>query len=457
MKAAKTDFWKYISLSVLGMLGSSGTILADTFFVSNRLGATGLAALNLAISIFGLINGLGMMLGVGGAAHYVVFRSQGHEKQADESFACALFTALGMGGCFLAVGLLFPQKIAQALGADPEILPMCTAYLKTILCFAPFFILNHLLMTFIRNDGSPRLSMGIMVAGSVSNIVLDYTFLYPLNMGIFGAALATGLSPVVGLLTAAPYFLAGKNGFHLVPVKVRAGKILQLVGPGLSALVNECSSSVVLVVFNLLILKAAGNTGVAAYGIVANLALVVLAVFTGISQGVQPLISRAYGKGDGREAEGVYQRGRRLALAVGLGVLLAACVGAPAVVSWFNSGGDKVLQSLAEEGMRIYFMGFLFVGYNYLTTSFFSITQRVRPALLLSLFRGCIGITGAACLFAGFFGMAGIWAAFPAVEGVTMMLGAGCQRKKEPLRREKGAEVLFATSHGYRTAEEETV
>lgn len=417
------DFGKYISLSILGMLGSSGTILADTFFVSHRLGADGLAALNIAISIFGLINGLGMLLGVGGATRYTILRSQGQTDRANRTFTLAFLAAVGTGLCFWLAGLAGAPAIARALGANREILPLCATYLKTVLCFAPFFVLNHLFMAFLRNDGAPRLAMAVMITGSLANILLDYLFVYPLGLGIFGAALATGLSPVLGILVASLHLWRGHNRFHLVPVQPRPAALARIAGPGLASFVNEFSSCIVLVVFNRLILQAEGNTGVAAYGIVANLALVVLAIFTGIAQGLQPLLSDAYGRGDDRLLASLCRRGRRLAGGIGLGVCLLACAAAPTLVGWFNSEQNTLLQSLAEEGLRIYFVGFLFVGSNYLTAALLSTTGRARTAFALSVFRGCVGITAAAVGFAALFGMTGVWMAYPAVELATLLLG----------------------------------
>ena len=430
MGVRKNEFATYISLSILGMLGSSGTILADTFFVSNRLGADGLAALNLSIAVFGLINGLGMLFGIGGATRNTIFRSQGDEKGGNRVFTSALLSALAAGLCFLCAGLLWPEAIARALGAGGDLLPMCTTYLKTVLCFAPCFILNHLLMAFLRNDGNPRLAMCAMLAGSLANIALDYLFVYPMDMGIFGAALATGLSPVIGLAVSSLHLATGRARFHLASGGLSLRELGRNAGPGLSSFVNECSSGVVLVVFNLLLLRTAGSTGVAAYGIVANLALVVLAVFTGIAQGIQPLLSRSYGRGDRGETTALLRRGLVLSGGVGLAVLAAALLAAPTLVSWFNSEADPLLQRLAEEGLRLYFAGFLWVGYNYMTAAFLSVTERAGAACALSAFRGCVGITLTACLFAWRFGIAGIWLAFPAVEFVTALLGLLVRRRR---------------------------
>lgn len=423
MQSLKTDFYKYISLSILGMLGTSGTILADTFFVSNKLGATGLAALNISISIFGLINGLGMMLGIGGATRYTILKSQGFDRDANRAFSFSLLGAIGIGACFFASGLFFSESITTFLGATSDIFSMCNTYLKTILLFAPFFILNHLFMAFIRNDGNPRLSMCTMVSGSLANIVLDYLFIYPLKMGIFGAALATGLAPVIGLLVSSLHFFTRSNKFHFILCKIDLREFLKIPQLGLSALINELSSSIVLVVFNLLLLKNAGSIGVAAYGIIANLALVVLSVFTGISVGIQPLLSRAYGKGNTAEVQYLYRRGLFLSFLIGVIILGTAFAYAPVLVSWFNSERNAVLQSFAEDGLKLYFIGFLFAGYNYLTAAFFSATEKTTSAFIISLFRGCIGIIAAAYLFAYFFEITGLWIAFPVVELITVIIG----------------------------------
>lgn len=430
MRQKKREFWKYILFSILGMLGSSCTILADTFFVSNRLGEEGLAALNLVIAVFSLMNGTGMMLGVGGATRYTVLKAGGKGKEADRVFSLGFLAAVFAGLLFWTAGCIGAETIPRLLGADEELIPLCTGYLRTVLSFSPFFILHHFFMAFIRNDGSPKLAMSMMMAGSLANILLDYLFLYPCRMGMPGAALATGLAPVIGLLIGLFHFRDRKRGFHFTAVKIEVSGLVKIMETGSSVFANEVSGGIVLMVFNLLILKCAGNTGVAAYGIVANLALVVLAVFTGITQGLQPLVSRAYGAGDRLEAERLYRKGRRLTFVIGLCVLCVFYAAGETVILLFNSGREPVLQALAEEGMRLYFTGFLFAGCNYLTASFFCIIQKPKAALGLSFFRGFAGITGIAVLFAELFGMKGIWCAFPVVE-FCAMAGAWMFRKRQ--------------------------
>lgn len=422
-------FARYMSLNILGMLGMSGYILADTFFVSSRLGSDGLAALNLAISVFGFINGLGMMLGIGGATRYAICKAREDDREANASFTLSLVAGIGAGVVLVLFGLLFPRPLAGLLGAEDRILPMCAVYLRTAFLFAPFFILNHILVAFVRNDGSPKLAMTAMLVGSLFNIVLDYLFLYPLNMGIFGAALATGTAPIIGIAISSIHIFSGRSQFRAVPTGLSLRKMAAVAGLGIAAFINEFSSGITLVVFNLLVMHAAGTIGVAAYGVVANLALVVLSVFTGIAQGSQPLLSHAYGMQDLSVVRRVYHMALLLASALGLLALGAALLFPTQLVSLFNSEGNAALQAIAEPGLKLYFIGFLFVGFNFVSVALLGATEQAGASFRVSFFRGCLGIVPAACLFAFLFGMTGIWLAFPAVELVTLFLSVRLGRR----------------------------
>lgn len=422
MKAVNKEFWNYIAMSMLGMLGSSGTILADTFFVSNRLGASGLAALNVAIAVFGLINGIGMLAGIGGAAHYAAAMAAGKKERAERFFVISSAAALFFGILFFLSGVFFAERIAVMLGADAEVLSMCTDYLRIVLCFAPFFIINHLLMAFIRNDGKPQLSMYMMMTGSLVNTVLDYTFLYPMNTGIAGAAFATGLAPVISILLAVPYLRERVRRSEVRVFVPHPGDFAETAAPGMAAAAIEISSGIVLVVFNGLALREAGNTGIAAYGIVANLALVVTAVFNGIAQGIQPLLSRAFGLGDTDGAGRLYRKGIMTAAAAGILVFLAGQIFPSEIAALFNASGDHGLQSLAAGGIAVYFCGFPFAAFNCVTASCLSAGGKSARALLFSLIRGFIGICAAAWILTPVFGMGGIWLSFPAAEAGVMIL-----------------------------------
>ena len=301
------DFARYTVLSVLGTLGVSCYILADTFFVSKGLGTNGLTALNLAIPIYNFIHGSGLMLGMGGATKFSIYKSQGRSRDIDCIYTNTLYLAALLSALFFLTGLLFSGQLSLLLGADGTVFAMTETYLRWLLLFAPAFILNDVFLCYVRNDGSPQLAMVAMLIGSFANIVLDYVFIFPFRMGIFGAIFATGLSPIISIAVMSPHWLRKRHSFHLTKVKPDAAVMGQTVSLGFPSLIAQLSSGIVMITFNALILGITGNTGVAAYGVVANISLVVVAVYTGISQGMQPLVSSAYGRGNRQQMGEVFR------------------------------------------------------------------------------------------------------------------------------------------------------
>lgn len=418
-------FARYVSLNVMGMIGLSCYILADTFFVSKALGAAGLASLNLAISVYSIISASGLMFGIGGATRFAILKTQGEEEEANRVFTWTAVMGLLAGLIFAFLGLFFSGSIAAGLGADSETLEMTGTYLKVILCFAPCFILNNVGLAFVRNDRNPALSMAAMLTGSMGNILLDYLFMFPLSMGIFGAAFATGLAPVMSLGVILLHFIKKKNTFCPAAVRPgfrRSGAILM---PGLSSFITEISSGIALIVFNLVILNLAGNTGVAAYGIVANLALVVIAVFTGISQGIQPLSSTGYGRGDGRMLRQVVRYSAGLAVFLAAAIYLIVFLFTAPIVHIFNSEGNPALAAIASAGIRLYFTGFFFAGINILAAAFLSAVMRPKLAFIISVTRGGAVMIPLVLLLSLAFGMEGVWLSFPLSEFITCLLSLG--------------------------------
>lgn len=423
-KQIRTDFCRYVSLNVLGMVGLSCYILADTFFISKALGAKGLASLNLAISIYSIIHATGLMFGIGGATRYTVLKARGEEEEADRTFTQTILAGLAAGGVFLAAGLLAAGPLALVLGADEATFVLTETYLRTILCFSPCFILNNILLAFVRNDGNPRLSMAAMLAGSISNIVLDYLFIFPLSLGMFGAAFATCLAPLISIGVLSLHVVEKKNRFHLVLCRLRLRRLGNVLSLGISSFITEVSSGLVLIVFNLVILGIAGNTGLAAYGIVANVALVAAAVFTGVAQGIQPLASLGYGTNDRKLLSMLL--GHTLVLSLLLAAVIYGFILACSdnIIAVFNSDGIAELAAIAENGFRLYFSGFFFAGANIAMAAFFSASGRPGAAFAIAITRGCVAILPFVLLLPNMFGMEGVWLSFVAAEAVASCITA---------------------------------
>lgn len=418
----KSEFFKYIGFNILGMIGISCYILADTFFVANALGASGLAALNLAIPVYSVINATGLMLGIGGATRYMIGKSKAVTEKSGRSFTSTVAAGAICGIIGLLAGIFLTVPLAGLLGASGETLNMTISYLRIILCFSPLFILNNILLAFIRNDGSPQLSMTAMIAGSLFNIVMDYAFLFPGSMGIAGAALATGLAPLVSITVLSIHLLRKKNGFYFSFADIRLRQMLNILPPGLSAFATELSSGIVLIVFNLQFLKYSGDTGVAAYGIVANISLVGIAVFTGIAQGIQPLTSRAYGLGDIGAQKKLAAQSLLFSLICGMVLYLLINLNSDGIIAAFNRDNSASLFSIAEEGVWIYFTGFFFAGINIAASAFLSAVGRETFGFLITMVRGCIAILPLAFLLPELLGMTGIWLSFPLAEFAACMV-----------------------------------
>ena len=419
------EFLKYSSLNVLGMIALSCYILADTFFVSKALGADGLAALNLAIPVYSFINGSGLMIGMGGGIKYSIAKSQGAAQRADQTFTNSAVLTAVIAACFFLTGLLASGTLALLLGADGTVYEMTRTYLRVILLFAPMFMTNNLLLCFIRNDGAPQLSMTAMITGSLSNVVLDYVFMFPFGMGIFGAVIATGLAPVISILVLSPYLFRRKNQFHLRKCRISGKLALGIFSSGLPSLITEVSSGIVIIVFNTIILGIAGNIGVAAYGVIANLSLVVMSIYTGISQGIQPLLSSGYGTGNRKKIQSVLRYALVSAVLISAVVYVCVFFGADPIAAVFNSEQNATLQSIAVTGLKIYFTACVFAGFNIILSVYFTSTENALPAHIISILRGFVVIIPMAFLLSAAAELTGVWAAFPATELTVSLIGAG--------------------------------
>lgn len=416
------NFIKYVSLNVIGMIGLSFYILADTFFVSKALGSTGLAALNFSISLYSIIHGTGLMIGIGAATAYVLKRSKNKQEDANKTFTTAIKIGIIIGIVFLIVGQLFSREISFLLGADNTTADYSSTYLKIIFTFAPFFILNNIFLAFVRNDNGPKLAMAGMLIGSFSNIILDYIFMFPLGGGMFGAALATGLAPVISLLVLSIHYFNKSNTFNLVKCKLKLKEIKNIFSLGLSSFINEVSSGIVLITFNLVILSISGNIGVAAYGVVANLALIVIAIFTGIAQGIQPLTSRAYGKKDKFELNKILKYSVITSIGLSTIIYVFTFVFSENLINIFNSENNIELMNIAIKGLRIYFIGFFFTGINILAAAYFSATEQSKKAFFISICRGFLIIIPMVILLSSILNMNGVWLSFVVTDLVVCIM-----------------------------------
>ena len=423
------QFFKYVSQNIFGLLGTSCYILADTYFIAQAAGTDGVTLLNLCLPIYNLIFAFGSMIGLGAATRYAILRAQG-DARAQRYFSNAIFSVCILAVPFMLVGIFRPDGLLRLMGGDADIVALGMNYARIFLMFTPFFMCTYVVASFVRNGGDPALAMVATLSGSLFNVVFDYIFIFPMGLGLPGAALATAISPILSIAVCSAHFIKKSNTITFVRKAPSVRLLAQSCQLGISGFVGELSSGVTTTVFNFLLLRLAGNVAVAAYGVVANFALVATAIFNGVAQGAQPLVSQCYGKNEMAGARKLLLLGCGTAL--GLAALLYGVVFGytDALTALFNSESSALMAAFAHSGMRIYFVGYFFAGCNIVAAGYLGAVNRPAEASITSLCRGMVAIVVCSLVLSALFGMNGVWAAFPVSEAITLALTVFLLKRK---------------------------
>ena len=411
------QFFKYISQSIAGMIGISVYILADTFFISVHSGADGLAVLNLILPVYGLVYAIGAMIGIGSATRYTINKAR--QENTDFYFTQSVFWCLICSIPFILTGVFAPEKFLEILGGDRQLISLGRGYLRIMLITTPLFMSNYTFTAFARNDHATSRAMAGAIAGSMFNIVFDYIFMFPMGLGLSGAALATAFSPAITMLICTTHYLGSKN--H-VGFKWRSPSLKHLISCcqlGISAFIGELSSAIITIIFNMLLLGIAGNIGVAAYGVIANLSLVAMSIFNGLAQGAQPLISKNYGKGNLKNVKNLLKWSLISCLILEIIIVFISWGFTDNLIGIFNNENNLELLKYAHTGLRIYFLGFLFAGINIMLVAYFSATDNALPAITGSLMRGIFAIVFCAVILSKILGINSVWGSFLGSEVLT--------------------------------------
>lgn len=417
----KKQFAKYVLLNILGMVGMSCYIIADSFFIAKAEGANGLTALNLVLPLYNLIFAIGSMVGVGSAIRYSVLKTRG-DISADSYLFNALFFTAVLGLVFTFIGIFAPEKLLTLLGADSTIVETGRDYTRIFMCFGPIFMWNYVANAYVRNDGAPTVAMIATLSSSLFNIVFDYVLMFPLKMGMKGAALATVLSPVLGITICSFHLFSKRSNVKIKSCVPSIKRLISSCQVGIPAFVGEMSSGVITLVFNYVLLSLAGNIVVAAYGVVANVSLVTLAVFNGIAQGSQPLISRSHGAERHSDVNSLKKLSLIVALVMGIILYAVMYFATDPIVAVFNSEHNAQLAKYANTGVKLYFIGVLFAGLNIVGSSFFSAVEKAKEAAVISVLRGFVLVVLFVLILPKALGVNGVWLSYPTGEFSTMLV-----------------------------------
>ncbi|NLL64191.1 MAG: MATE family efflux transporter [Clostridiaceae bacterium] len=403
------------------MLGTSLYVLGDTMIVGRGLGTQGLAALNLSIPIINVFTGLGLLCGIGGATALSVDRGKGKKDGLNGIFTKSLMLALIAGFILTLVRVFFLDGFVSFLGASGNTFSLAKDYLGVLMAFATPFVLNTTLMIFVRNDGAPKLAMVSMLVGAVMNILLDYIFIIKFNWQMWGGALATGLAPVFGLVILSTHFIRKQNRIKIERPEGDWVKYRRIIHNGIPSFIIELSAGIVIFAFNLRLLGLAGDLAVSTYSIIANLSLIATAIFTGVGQGIQPIVSTNYGARRMDRALNTIRLATLTSLILGILFFIAGVIFPEHLIGIFVKDPSELLV-IGVPGIRIYFSAFLFMGINISLNSYIQSKEKARISLQLSLLRGLVLIILNLFILPIFFGINGVWLTMPLTEILTFAI-----------------------------------
>lgn len=419
-------FAKYVILNVMSMLGLSLYILVDTYFIANEIGQQGLAALNIILPLFYLITGVGILLGTGSSCAYSIYRGANRNSEANRYLTSGFLLAIIVSIVFTFCAFFYLREILLLLGADDEVFQDAREYFFTFSFFAWSLVLNNFFACAVRNDENPKLATVSMLFASFLNIILDYLFICVFKWGMFGASFATGIASVGGLAVLCLHIICKKNKFSFEFSGFKSMRFVKIISLGTAAFVNEFSAGIVMAAFNLTIYPLTGNTGIAAYGIIANVALVAIAVFNGIASGAQPLFSYLHGAQKKEELRAVAKYTFITVFVSGLAIYALVYFNKAAIIALFNKENNMTLAEIASNGINIHFLSFLFLGLNVAAISYFASKEQPIKALSISVLRGCLIVIPILILFSKLWGMLGVWLSQPFTEIVTLVVILTC-------------------------------
>ena len=396
--------------------------MVDGLMVSIGVNEYAMSAVNLAIPFTNALFSIAVLFAVGSSTLIAIFIAQEKRREANALFSQNFATLLTLGAVITALVLLFLEPFAYLLGADEITLDYVKQYILGIAPFSVCYLVSYNLEVLVKTDGYPRYALFTVIGGCLTNCVLDYIAIFHLDMGVFGAAVATGISQLVTCISYFVHFFSKKCTFRLCKFRFDPHLYARILPIGLADGVTELCTGLMIFLFNRTVLKCIGTDGVVTYTVIAYVTTIVINLMVGISQGSQPLVSECYGKGRMKDVRYVVGLAFKTALVLAVLIIAAIYIWSDPIASIFNSEKNPELAAYAREGIRLYFIGFLFAGINIVGTSALSAVEAVRWAFTASIMRGFVAILIFAFALSAVFGMTGVWLAFPAAELVTMLL-----------------------------------
>ncbi len=417
-----TSLISYSIPTIAMMVFMSMYSIVDGAFVSKYINTNALSALNIAYPLFNAVIAIGVMLGAGGSA--LIAKKMGEDKfqEAKENFSLIVYAGIAIGLTLTILGAVFMKPMLGFLGANDLLMNYCYDYAFTLLLFTTPTILQMIFQYLFITAGNPHLGLGLTIVGGGLNMILDYIFIVPLNMGISGAALATGIGIMVPSLVGLFYFSLNRKGtLYFVKTKIRMGILAHGCANGSSEMVTELSNAVITFLYNAIMLRYLGEDGVAAITILLYVDFLLKAALLGFSMGVSPIISYNYGSQNIAQIKRIFKYCFSFVLASSLVIYISSSLCAPLLTSIFAHKGSNVY-NLAISGFMLYNISFLFSGFNIFSSALFTAFSNGKISAIISFLRTFVFLSAGLFVLPPLIGIKGAWIAVTISEGLSVIM-----------------------------------
>lgn len=414
--------FQFVLPSIVMMIFTSIYGVVDGLFVSNFVGKTPFAALNLIYPFIMVLGAVGFMLGTGGSAYVGKTLGEGKKEEANQYFSMLIYTALIAGAALAILGIIFVRPVAQFLGADDAMIDYCVIYARIILAALPAFMLQNMFQSFLITAEKPTMGLIVTVAAGVTNMFLDWLFIAVFDWGLAGAAIATAMSQCVGGIVPLLYFCRENDSLLcLTKTKFYRTVLWHSCSNGVSELLSNISMSIVSMLYNFQLMRVAGENGIAAYGVIMYVQFIFIAIFIGYSIGTAPIISFNYGAGNHVELQNLFKKSAVVISGTSVVLTTTALLLAGSLSKLFV-GYDETLFAMTTRGFRVCSIAFLFCGVGIFGSSLFTALNNGIVSAVISFLRSVVFQVAAVIILPIFFDLDGIWASVTLAELAGMLI-----------------------------------
>lgn len=434
-----SEHFSYIKLmrftipTIAMMIFTSIYGVVDGLFVSNIVGSEAFAGVNLIMPALMMLGSVGFMVGTGGSALVSKTIGEGNKKLANRYFSMLIYFLLIVGIVLSILGNVFIRQISELLGANGEMVDICSTYGRTLLCSLPFFMLQNCFQSFLVVAEKPAMGLCVSVIAGLSNMVLDFLFIYVFRLGVFGAALATAISEFVGAAIPLIFFIRKNNSpLKLIKTKLELKPILRTCSNGSSEMVTNISMSLVNMLYNLQLVKFAGYDGVVAYGIIMYVGFIFSGTYLGYCVGVAPIVGYHYGAANTAELKNLFKKS--LFLLSSAAVVLTACAELlSSVLAGIFVGYNQDLHNMTTNAIQLFALSYIISGINIFASAFFTALNNGLLSAVISFMRTLVFQIAFIFILPELLGLNGIWLAVVGAEICSLIISVSffvANRKK---------------------------